>query len=172
MNAFNWRDSAGGGGKDCESAARAVEALLHLSFYFDSDETLVSEYMKPELGLPSLLHDILNRPPVEIDSDTKTNLALLLQRLSAEPSKAKNLKEAPASTAAAAVDESDRHIMISYAWGAKKELVIELSAALRQQGYEVWRDEEGSAFVPSMSGDVQDRMVAVIYFFGFCELEM
>jgi hypothetical protein len=43
-----------------------------------------------------------------------------------------------------------QHIMISYAWGAKKSLVIALTAALHSLGHEVWRDEEGSAIVPKM----------------------
>ena len=54
-----------------------------------------------------------------------------------------------------------KHVMISYAWGAKKELAVALSAELQSLGYEVWRDEEGSAIVPSMSGDTDERMAQV-----------
>ena len=54
-----------------------------------------------------------------------------------------------------------KHVMISYAWGAKKELAVALGAELRSLGYEVWRDEEGSAIVPSMSGDTDERMAQV-----------
>ena len=56
-----------------------------------------------------------------------------------------------------------KHVMISYAWGAKKELAVALAAELRSLGYEVWRDEEGSAIVPSMSGDTDERMAQVTY---------
>ena len=54
-----------------------------------------------------------------------------------------------------------KHVMISYAWGAKKELVVAFTAELRSLGYEVWRDEEGSTLVPSMSGDTDERMAQV-----------
>ena len=56
-----------------------------------------------------------------------------------------------------------KHVMISYAWGAKKELAVALAAELRSLGYEMWRDEEGSAIVPSMSGDTDERMAQVTY---------
>ena len=56
-----------------------------------------------------------------------------------------------------------KHVMISYAWGAKKELAVALGAELRSLGYEVWRDEEGSAIVPSMSGDTDERMAQVTF---------
>ena len=52
--------------------------------------------------------------------------------------------------------------MVSYAWGAKKELVVGLAGALRGLGYDVWRDEEGSEIVPSMSGDTDERMAQAI----------
>ena len=55
-----------------------------------------------------------------------------------------------------------KHVMISYAWGAKKELAVALSAELRSLGYEMWRDEEGSVIVPSMSGDTDERMAQAI----------
>ena len=55
-----------------------------------------------------------------------------------------------------------QHVMISYAWGAKKELVVGMAVALRSLGYDVWRDEEGSEIVPSMSGDTDERMAQAI----------
>ena len=55
-----------------------------------------------------------------------------------------------------------QHVMISYAWGAKKELVMGMAVALRSLGYDVWRDEEGSEIVPSMSGDTDERMAQAI----------
>ena len=52
--------------------------------------------------------------------------------------------------------------MLSYAWGAKKDLVVGLAVALRGLGFDVWRDEEGSEIVPSMSGDTDERMAQAI----------
>jgi hypothetical protein len=46
--------------------------------------------------------------------------------------------------------------------GAKKDLVVAFTTELKALGFEVCRDEEeGSVFMPSMSGDVQDRMVLI-----------
>ena len=67
---------------------------------------------------------------------------------------------APSSSSGASTVR--RHVMISYAWGAKKELAVALAAELRSLCYEVWRDEEGSAIVPSMSGDTDERMAQAI----------
>lgn len=177
LNSFQWMDTAGGGGKDVESAAQAVECIVQLSFYFDSDKSLVEEYLQPQLGVATLLNDILYHPPVELDLETKTNIVLLAQRLakassslssSSTTAAAKDLKylpsqkHSPDASKSNEIADEDRHVMISYAWGAKKDLVIAFSSELKALGFEVWRDEEGSAFVPSMSGDVQDRMVCYI----------
>ena len=55
-----------------------------------------------------------------------------------------------------------QHIMLSYAWSAKKDLVVALERTLRDLRYEVWRDETGSGLVPSMSGATDDRMAEAI----------
>jgi hypothetical protein len=48
------------------------------------------------------------------------------------------------------------------AWGCKKELVVQVADALRAQGIEVWRDEEGSALLGPMGGDVNECMARAI----------
>jgi len=55
-----------------------------------------------------------------------------------------------------------QHVMLSYAWAAKKDLVVALGNALGALGYDVWRDEVGSDVVPPMSGDTDDRMAEAI----------
>jgi len=55
-----------------------------------------------------------------------------------------------------------QHVMLSYAWAAKKDLVVALGNALGALGYDVWRDELGSDVVPPMSGDTDDRMAEAI----------
>jgi hypothetical protein len=42
------------------------------------------------------------------------------------------------------------HIMISYSWACKKDHVVALDKKLRELGYDVWRDEEGSSLVPGL----------------------
>ncbi len=52
--------------------------------------------------------------------------------------------------------------MISYAQKANKQLVIALTTELRRRGYEVWRDEDGSALVGIMSGETGNAMADAV----------
>jgi hypothetical protein len=42
------------------------------------------------------------------------------------------------------------HIMLSYAWGCNKDHVIAMERQLKEKGYDIWRDENGSSIVPAM----------------------
>jgi hypothetical protein len=42
------------------------------------------------------------------------------------------------------------HIMLSYAWGCNKDHVIAMEKKLKEKGYDIWRDENGSSIVPVM----------------------
>jgi hypothetical protein len=42
------------------------------------------------------------------------------------------------------------HVMLSYAWGCNKKHVIAMEEKLKQLGYDIWRDENGSSIVPAM----------------------
>jgi GTPase SAR1 family protein len=42
------------------------------------------------------------------------------------------------------------HIMLSYAWGCNKDHVIAMERKLKEKGYDIWRDENGSSIVPPM----------------------
>jgi hypothetical protein len=42
------------------------------------------------------------------------------------------------------------HIILSYAWGCNKDHVIAMERKLKEKGYDVWRDENGSSIVPAM----------------------
>lgn len=54
--------------------------------------------------------------------------------------------------------------MLSYSWAKNKPLVIELGKRLREFGYDVWRDEEGSSLLPPMSGDIVEAMAEAIQY--------
>ena len=104
------------------------------------------------------IHTLLNRlRPVVITTPSPV-LSLAQSENTAAPSSSSD-KNVPSSSSGSTVR---KHVMISYAWGAKKELAVALAAELRSLGYEVWRDEEGSAIVPSMSGDTDERMAQAI----------
>jgi hypothetical protein len=73
-----------GGGDDAESAEAAIECLLQLSFYFESDEDLQSKYMTPDLGICDLLSALLSLPPsrkAQLSSASKQSARNLLKRL-------------------------------------------------------------------------------------------
>jgi hypothetical protein len=69
----------------------------------------------------------------------------------------------------AAADDDDtkpdykaQHIMISYSWAQGKDFVVEVSAGLRKNGFDVWRDEEGSHLVRKMMGSSMEIMAEAI----------
>ena len=144
-----------GGGDDAESAEVAIECLLQLSFYFDSDEDLQSKYMTPELGVGNLMSAILALPSsrkVQLSSASKQSASNLLKRLT--PKKA-------ADTNVVSSGKS-QHVMMSYAWSASKARVTELQRQLMEHGYDVWRDETGSSILGGMSGSTDEVMAEAI----------
>jgi len=58
--------------------------------------------------------------------------------------------------------KNDQHIMISYSWSVGKAFVVEVARALRQQGHDVWRDEDGSKLVQKMMGSSMEIMAKAI----------
>jgi hypothetical protein len=75
-------------------------------------------------------------------------------------------KEIPAVLSSSmGIEATDaKHVMVSYSWSpkARPELVVQLTKSLSDLGYEVWRDVNGSALVPPMSGSTDDRMAEAI----------
>jgi GTPase SAR1 family protein len=55
-----------------------------------------------------------------------------------------------------------RHVMLSYCWGYKKDHVIALEGKLKQLGYDIWRDENGSSIVPPLAGDTDESMARAV----------
>ncbi len=146
----------GGGGSDPECAQLCMELLLQLSFCYPSEGEWRSAVAQQCPDLHAVLLAVRDLPPdrsLEVHSMLTLN-HLLVTLHSAAPSPA-----VAAPTAAAACKQ---HAMLSYCWGAKKELVVELAASLRAKGVNVWRDEEGSQCVPAMSGSTDDCMADAI----------
>ena len=143
-----------GGGNDIESAEIAIEALLQLSFCFDSDTDLQSEYMTSHLGLCDLLKSIINLPldRKHIGPESKRNASSLIARLTTRPESV--------LTFTASEQSPVRMISLSYAMSANKTLVIKLQRALESKGYIIWRDEEGTDIVGRLnSGETaSDKM--------------
>ncbi len=145
----------GCGGSDPECAQLCVQLLLQLSFCFPDQREWRSAVEQQCPGLQRVLLVVKNLPPDRtLDVQTELSIKHLLASLD-EPSLS---QVTPSSLAAAA----RKHVMLSYSWDAKKELVVALAAGLRAKGVDVWRDEEGSHCVPAMSGSTDDCMAAAV----------
>ena len=142
-----------GGGDDVESAEAAIECLLQLSFYFDSDEDLQSKYMTPDLGIIDLMTALLALPSsrkAQLSSASKQSTRSLIKRLKG------------CSSEVASSSGKSQHVMLSYAWSASKARVTELQRQLMGHGYDVWRDETGSSVLGGMSGNTDEVMAEAI----------
>ena len=149
----------GGGGSDVESAQLSVELLLQLSFCYPIEmewRSAVAQHCQDAIEVLRALKNL----PADRQLDTHSVLSLnhLIGTLGIAPQSPVQGGSRPSSTAA----PTNKHVMLSYCWGAKKELVVELGASLRAKGVDVWRDEEGSQCVPAMSGSTDDCMAAAI----------
>ncbi len=146
----------GGGGSDPECAQLCMELLLQLSFCYPSEGEWRAAAAQQCPDLHAVLLAVRDLPP---DRSLEVHSMLTLKHLLATLHSAAPPLAVPASAAAAACQQ---HAMLSYCWGAKKELVVQLAASLRAKGVDVWRDEEGSQCVPAMSGSTDDCMADAI----------
>lgn len=152
-NSQSFLQYAGGGGEDLRTAEYGLDFLLQLSFYFQTDEELQKHYLQPKYSnLSTILQSCIEH--VKISAETKKNISSLIRKL--------ETKEKARIVEVVESQQSRKHVMISYAWAANKSYVIALSNQLRQLGYDVWRDEEGSSIVGPMSGDTDDVMADAI----------
>eukprot|EP01041_Mallomonas_annulata_P013335 gene13335-28255_t len=159
--------SALGGGDDVESASLVIEVMLQLSFAFDSDEDLQLHYMPHSIGIETLLRGACNLPSdrkVSLDDSAICSANRLLRRLTSTPlsSPEKNIINNGSGPLSGTQTASFTHVMLSYSWSVGKDLVTAFGKALSEKGYEVWRDEEGSALVPAMAGATDDVMADAV----------
>ena len=143
-----------------KSACLAIETLLQMSFVFEDSAELVSStgLYPTSCGLEKAVSEFAAYTNADLAG---TPIGLLLSRLS---SKSIVMTAEKSTCSATASRPPGQHIMISYSWNkkAKPELVAELSKSLRARGYEVWRDVEGSAYTPAMSGSTDEIMADAI----------
>ncbi len=142
--------------------------MLQLSFAYDKDSELRTQYMTPETGILQQLVRVAHHPKVSSEGRKIANL--LKSRLvepepeveSEQPIQAASATHSAASSTHSGVKPS--HIMISYCWNnmANPGLVKSLASEFRNLGYEVWRDVDGSSLVPAMSGSTEERMAEAL----------
>ena len=165
----------GGGGDDKESAELAILVLCQLSLHFE-DKVELGTYMTNDSGLSELLEAAIGLSESRshrLGPDAIHGSRLLIGYLK----KAHRVRRSTISialfpginTPPKSTDNSPsgtpshkkKHVMLSYAW-AQQELVIEFGKALKKKGYEVWRDQEGSALVQKMSGNTCECMAGTV----------
>jgi hypothetical protein len=126
-----------------------LKLLFQLSFIEENDERLQLEYFSISTGIKASLIACKTKIPTTYDL---IFLNKLLARLSTK------------SDVAPLKGGEPKHVMLSYCWSklANSHLVALLATALREQGYEVWRDVEGSALLRPMSGSTDDVMAEAV----------
>ena len=116
------RGDLGGGGSDPECAQLCVELLLQLSFCFPEQREWRSAVEQQCTDLRQMLLVVKDlSPDRSLDMHTMLSVRHLLASLD-QPAPS-HVAPAPPTAAAAR-----RHAMVSYCWGAKKELVVALAA--------------------------------------------
>jgi hypothetical protein len=165
IEADSTRVTFGGGGKDEESVESLLEFLLQLSFQFDEDKhasvTMRDAFIvKDCFNIQELLEELLKiANDRSLPFSAKSFATTLLNRLKSADN---TINIQPKASTEANKERPPRHIMLSYSWSANKPLVVSLCNRLKEMGYDIWRDEEGSSILPSMSGDVTDMMAEAI----------
>jgi len=96
-----------------------------------------------------------------LSAESRRNASSLLKRLKPESVPVNSLAAVHSQHSSTHVS-SNKHIMLSYSWAVNKHLVIAVGQKLRQLGYDVWRDEEGSKILGPMAGDTDEKMAAAI----------
>ena len=152
--------------EDVETVGYCIEAMVHLSNFYRNDMDLRVKYMSPELGIPELFTVLIDRPPVDLGPNLKKKMIDLRTRLAPDAEDAEYAEKIAAEGERAAVESvhnaslnAPQHLMISYSQEYKKELIIDLELSLRDLGYEVYRNEVGSAIVgPINASNISKRM--------------
>jgi hypothetical protein len=146
----NYFQPSGGGGKDVITVENLLELILQLSFISENkyfSHYSICEMMKQLIALPSSRN---------LSFEGKQFAQQLLAKL--DPPDLKREESLAVDVVVA------HHIMLSYSWSANKDLVVAFGNKLKEMGYDVWRDEEGSSiFGPmSMTGNTLDAMTSAV----------
>jgi hypothetical protein len=150
----------GGGGNDFVTLENLLELLLQLVFALEEEGHLHAAMTASDgtCELQCRVREILNLPSERCLSAEVKRLGLqLLSKLSPPVDDEKGSK-------AFLGESTAQHIMLSYSWSAGKQLVIEFGKKLKDLGFDVWRDEEGSDVMGPVSavGNILDSMTEAV----------
>ena len=102
-----------------------------------------------------LIDALIEAPPSPLGPKDKENLMVLRNRL--KPVSVPVMDAVIDTTDHSGSSMSGPTVMMSYAWETNKPLVEQLTKILKQNGIDVWRDEEGSSKIGKMTGDIWRR---------------
>jgi len=107
-----------------------------------------------------LIDALLEAPPSPLGPKDKENLMVLRNRLKPISVPVIDTHDAIDDDFSSSI--SGPTVMMSYAWETNKPLVEQLTKILKQNGIDVWRDEEGSSKIGKMTGDIMEKMAEVV----------
>ena len=144
-------------GAEDGAAERIVSILLHLSFIPAGFNWLLERREAPDATLFTNLTALADAgSSAQLGKDAGSILFQISQSQSGSSA-------APASPSVV----RERHIMVSYCWGQKQQVML-FCKELRQLGFEVWRDEEGSKYVGPISGGKSRNFGDVMHAVNVC----
>jgi hypothetical protein len=164
----------GGGGKDHLTIENVLELLLQFSFVFDDEKELQTAFSSLSLSpshassspshasisydLKKMLEELLSLSNERnVSSASKQFARLLLTKLDSSKKRSGGMMNGGGlgdffHGNNNSNNNSAKHIMLSYcpsASSSEKELVTTFGKQLKELGYDVWRDEEGSSILPA-----------------------
>lgn len=143
---------------DLKFVELALKTLLHLTFVTLDNEALTAEngFLPESYGVAAILQSFLAiAKELEASGDAVVNATALLSRMKGTDIKGViSTSHSSRHLLPSLALSNKKHIMISYCWNEKANphYVADLAFNLRDLGYDTWRDVEGSALVPRMSG--------------------
>jgi hypothetical protein len=167
----SFANSTGGGGNDLLTLENTMELILQLSFVSEDENILNFTFTNPHYNVKELMEKMIALPmsrnlPYEVRQFALQFLARLQpkKKLVEEPMKkiSETVGSGKEKKSDVTVNMIPKHIMLSYSWSANKHLVIAIGQRLREKGYDVWRDEDGSSIMSPMSGDIVETMGSAV----------
>jgi hypothetical protein len=162
----SYYDYGGGGGKDYITVDNLLEVLVQLSFTFEDINELKAAFSISASSSSSSAYDvkIMMEELLALPSERKFSFEgkqfakQLLAKLDPPLSSTLKHEEIREKEGLQEKEANPQHVMLSYSWSANKSLVIGFGNKLKEMGYDVWRDEEGSHIMHGMSGDIIETM--------------
>ena len=163
----DFQSRCGGGGEDHDTITNLLELIFQFSLFYELDR-IQKDFNRPEYRLIERMNQLLDLPAdrrSHFPYEARQSALQIVYRLTPQRSEPVAVLPAPSpskSMPSSSVRRKAQHIMLSYAWGFRKENVVAFANHFRSLGYDVWRDEDGSSIVDPLAGDIVDKMAEAI----------